>query len=364
MKAKAKAPRARATAKKTTMATPARGSALGAGYAQFLATVKDRVRAAQLKAALAANSELVLLYWDLGSEILRREKDEGWGAKVVELLARDLKAEFPDMQGFSPRNLRYMKDFAAAWPAGQILQQLVAKLPWGHHTVLLTKVEHQDQRLFYVRSAIENGWSRSVLSLHIERQLHRRKGAATTNFKRTLPAPQSDLAEQALKDPYVFDFLTLRADAHEREVENALVEHVRDFLLELGVGFAFVGNQVRLDVGEQEFFVDLLFYHLRLSCFVVVELKNTAFKPEYAGQLNFYLSAVDSQLKRPADSPTIGLLLCKGRDRVVAEYALRDINKPIGVAQWQSQLVASLPKELQASLPTIEQLEAELVKEK
>ena len=264
------------------------------------------------------------------------------------------------MQGFSPRNLRYMKDFAATWRAGQILQQVVAKLPWGHHTIILTKLSNESERLFYIRAAIENGWSRAILSLHIERRLHLSKGAATTNFKRTLPSPQSDLATQVLKDPYVFDFLTLSTDAHERAIERALVEHVRAFLLELGVGFAFVGNQVRIDVGGDEFYIDLLFYHLKLRCYVVIELKTRPFKPEYAGQLNFYLSAVDAQFKHESDNPTIGLLLCKMENRVVVEYALRDIAKPIGVSEWKMKLVEALPKHLESSLPSVERLEAEL----
>lgn len=264
------------------------------------------------------------------------------------------------MKGFSPRNVKYMRALAEAWSERAFVQQLVAQIPWGHHTVLLAKLKDRSVREFYLRKILEHGWSRSVLVLQIENGLHRREGNAVTNFERTLPAPDSDLARQTLKDPYVFDFLELSERVRERDVERKLLLHIRDFLLELGVGFAFVGNQVRLDVGGDEFFVDLLFYHLTLRCFIVVELKNRPFQPEDVGKLNFYLSAVDDLKRRPDDNPTIGLLLCKERERLIVEYALRDVAKPIGVAEWQTKLVESLPAELEGTLPTIEQLEAEL----
>ncbi len=236
----------------------------------------------------------------------------------------------------------------------------VADLPWGHNQVLLFKLKEPVERIWYAAKAVENGWSRAVLTVQIEAGLYARQGKAVTNFSQTLPSPQSDLAQQTLKDPYVFDFLTLTEDAHERELDSGLVDHVQNFLLELGAGFAFVGRQVHLFVGNDDFYLDLLFYHLKLRCFVVIDLKMEKFTPEHAGKLNFYLSAVDSQLRHPDDNPAIGLVLCKTRDRVIAEYALRDISKPIGVAEWQTKLVQSLPEPLRSNLPTIEQIEEEL----
>ncbi|HUH02727.1 MAG TPA: PDDEXK nuclease domain-containing protein, partial [Kofleriaceae bacterium] len=256
-----------------------------------------------------------------------------------------------------------MRAFAQAWPEREFVQQLAAQIPWFHNCTLLDKVKTTTERQFYIRRALENGWSRNVLAMQIEAGLYQREGNAVTNFGSTLPSPHSDLAQQTVKDPYLFDFLELAEDAKERDVERALIEHIRDFLLELGVGVAFIGNQVRLEVGDEEFYVDLLFYHLKLRCFVVVELKNGPFAPEHAGKLNFYLSAVDDLMRHEHDEPTIGLLLCRERSRVVVEYALRDIAKPIGVAEWQTRLVEALPAELEGSLPTIEQLEAELTED-
>jgi predicted nuclease of restriction endonuclease-like (RecB) superfamily len=278
--------------------------------------------------------------------------------KVIERLANDLRAAFPDMKGFSRANLMYMRAFAEAWPDVEIVQQAVGQLPWGHNLVLLTRLKDSQQRLAYAQSAITQGWSRNVLNIHIETRLLERTGKAVTNFTASLPKPQSDLARESLKDPYRFDFLGLTDKAQEREIENALLKHVTEFLLELGAGFAFVGRQVLLDVGGDEFFIDLLFYHLKLRCYVVIELKGGKFKPEHLGQLGFYLTAVDAQIKHPQDSPTIGLLLCKSKNKVVAEYALRDNTQPIGVAEYQ--LLASLPPELKTSLPSIEQIEREL----
>lgn len=328
------------------------------GYANWLADLKSRIHSAQQRATLAVNRELVLLYWQIGRDILARQSAQGWGSKVIERLAHDLRAAFPEMKGFSRANLMYMRAFAQAWPDDQIVQQAVGQLPWGHNLVLLTRLKDPQQRLAYAQSAITHGWSRNMLDIHIETRLLERTGQAVTNFEVSLPKPQSDLARESLKDPYRFDFLGLTNEAHEREIENALVKHVTEFLLELGAGFAFVGRQVLLDVGGDEFFIDLLFYHLKLRCYVVIELKAGKFKPEHLGQLGFYLTAVDAQVKHPQDGPTIGLLLCRSRNKVVAEYALRNNAQPLGVAEYQ--LLESLPAELQTSLPSIEQIEREL----
>ena len=329
-------------------------------YATLLEDLKARVLAVQHRASLAVNRELVLLYWSIGRDILARQADLGWGAKVVDRLAADLTRAFPLMKGFSPRNLKYMRAFAEAWPDEDFVQQAAARLPWFHNVAILERVKEPHVRRFYVEACAQQGWSRNVLTVQMETQLHERQGRAPTNFAATLPSPQSDLALQVIKDPYVFDFLTLAADARERDLERGLLAHLRDFLIELGVGFAFAGSQVHLEVGGEDFYIDLLFYHLRLRCFVVVELKMGSFQPEYAGKMNFYLSAVDAQLRHPSDQPTIGILLCKDRNDLIVEYALRDLTKPIGVANWETRLVASLPAELSGSLPTVEEMEAEL----
>ena len=329
------------------------------GYADWLADLKTRIHTAQQRAALAVNRELVLLYWQIGRDILARQAEQGWGAKVIERLSQDLRSAFPEMKGFSRANLMYMRAFAAAWPDEQIVQQAVGQLPWGHNLVLLTQLKDPVQRLAYAESAIQHGWSRNVLNIHIETGLLERSGKAATNFELTLPKPQSDLARESLKDPYHFDFLNLGREANERAIENTLVKHVTEFLLEMGAGFAFVGRQVLLNVGGDEFFIDLLFYHLKLRCYVVIELKGGKFKPEHLGQLSFYLTAVDEQLKHPQDNPTIGLLLCKSKNKVVAEYALRQNTHPLGVAEYK--LIESLPPELATDLPSIEQIEQELM---
>jgi predicted nuclease of restriction endonuclease-like (RecB) superfamily len=331
---------------------------LPADYATWLADLKTRIHSAQQRASLAVNRELVLLYWQIGQDILARQGREGWGTKVIERLAQDLRAAFPAMKGFSRANLMYMRAFAQAWPDEAIVQQLVGQLPWGHNLVLLTKLKTKKQRLSYAQRATEHGWSRNMLAIHIERQLIEREGKAVTNFEMQLPKPQSDLALESLKDPYLFDFLGIGDEAGERALEDAIVQHITKFLLELGAGFAFVGKQVHIEVGGDDFFIDLLFYHLKLRCYVVVELKAGAFKPEHAGQLSFYLSAVDAQMKASQDAPTIGLLLCKSKNKVVAEYALRDSSKPIGVAEYQ--LIESLPADLQSGLPSIEAIEQAL----
>ncbi|NJC23597.1 putative nuclease of restriction endonuclease-like (RecB) superfamily [Arthrobacter pigmenti] len=299
-------------------------------------------------------------YWSIGRDLLKRETLEGWGAKVVTRLATDLRERFPQARGFSPRNLRYMKAFADTWPDFSMLQTPSATLPWSHHVALLEKADDPQTRLWYAEKAIEEGWSRNVLVHQIETRLHERSGNAVANFKATLPPSDSDLAQQMTKDPYVFDFVAMTDRHNEREFETQLATHVETFLLELGQGFAFVGEQVRLQINEQEFFADLLFYNFKLRCFVVVELKATAFKPDYLGQLGMYMAAVDDLLAHPDDKPTVGLLLCKTKNNIVAEYALRGYSAPIGVAEWQKEIVDSLPEEFAATLPSIELLEAEL----
>ncbi|MEZ5399182.1 MAG: PDDEXK nuclease domain-containing protein [Bryobacteraceae bacterium] len=328
-------------------------------YQSLLANLKQRIQQAQVRAGLAVNRELVLLYWSIGREILSKQQAQGWGAKVIDSLAGDLRRSFPDLHGLSPRNLKYMRAFAEAWPDEAIVQQLVAQIPWGHNVRLLDHVKSPEERHWYVQQTIANGWSRNILLLQIESGLYRRQGKALTNFARALPEPQSDLAQQILKDPYNFDFLTLSSEAKERDLERDLLDHIRQFLLELGVGFAFVGSQYPLEIAGQDFRLDLLFYHLRLRAFIVLEIKATTFKPEYAGKMNFYLSAVDDLLRHPSDQPSIGLILCKSKDQIIVEYALRDTAKPMGIAEFR--LFEKLPENLKKSLPSIEDLEAELV---
>jgi len=363
------------------------------GYALLLNDVKDRVRQAQTRAALSANREMLTLYWDIGRLIHGQQQAEGWGAEVIPRLSRDLRNELPEVKGFSERNLKRMIRFYREYPelllkvpqavalpdeTGQAekvpqpvaqiqaqgeealagLSEAVLGLPWGHNFILIEKVKDMDVRLWFIRQAIEHGWSRDVLGLMIKSQLHQRQGQATTNFGELLPSPQSDLARQALKDPYIFDFLTLEEPFRERELETGLMEHMQKFLLELGVGFAFVGRQYHLTVGDEDFYIDLLFYHLKLRAFVVIDLKVGAFKADYAGKMNFYLNVVDDLLRHDTDNPSIGLILCQDRKRLLAEYALRGMSKPIGVSEYE--LTRALPEELKSSLPTIEQIEAEL----
>lgn len=304
---------------------------------------------------------MVLLYWQIGREILAQQAQHGWGAKVIDHLSQDLRQAFPEMKGFSPRNLKYMRAFAEAWPEDEFVQQVAAQIPWFHNCVLLDKLSSPAEREWYARKTIENGWSRNILVHQIDSRLHLRLGEAQTNFAHTLPSPQSELAQQVLKDPYVFDFLNLGEAAYERDLERALLEQLRSFLLELGLGFAFIGSQYHLEVGGQDFYLDLLFYHFRLRCFVAFELKIGEFLPEYAGKMNFYLSALDSTLRGEQDEPSIGVILCRAKNRVIVEYALRDLSKPIGVSAYQ--LTQALPESLKGSLPTIEELEAELMGE-
>lgn len=330
-------------------------------YKQTLTILKQKIKTAQLKATLSVNSQLIILYWEIGKTILEKQQSEGWGAKVIDNLSSDLSKSFPEMKGFSTRNLKYMRKFAETYPDFAIVHQLGAQIPWRHHIVIMDKIKSEEERLWYLKKSFENGWSRNILTIQIESKLYQRQAITekVTNFDTTLPKPQSDIAQELLKDPYKFDFLSIGDEAHEREIEKELVKHITHFLLELGKGFAFVGQQYHLEVAGDDYYIDLLFYHLNLSCFVVIELKAGAFKPEYAGKLNFYLSAVDDLLKREHDNPSIGIILCKTKNKIKAEYALRDINKPIGVSEFK--LVESIPEELKTSLPTIEELEKELL---
>lgn len=357
------------------------------GYHEFIESLKTRVRQAQTRAMLSVNRELIQLYWDIGRLIVERQELAGWGQGVLERLADDLQKALPGIGGFSRSNVFRMRAFYVAYrPVEKVAQpvrqkkgapivaqavrqlaesappQQVASLPWGHNVVLLQKLKEPAQRLWYAGKTLEHGWSRAVLTVQIESDLHGRQGKAISNFAGTLAPPQSDLAQQSLKDPYLFDFLTLQEDAEERDLERGLVDHIQKFLLELGDGFAFVGRQVPLSVSDDDDFVDLLFYHLKLRCFIVIDLKMRKFTPEDAGKMNYYLSAVDDLMKHSSDAPTMGLILCKTRDRIKAEYALRDICKPIGVAAWQTKLVHSLPDQLKGKLPSIEEIEAEFGK--
>ena len=327
-------------------------------YAEFIEILKKDIQRTQIKAALAINRELILLYWRIGNGILAKQNELGWGAKVVEQISRDLKLAFPAMKGYSPRNLKYMRAFATNYPDSQFVQQLAAQIPWFHNCVILEKVKDHTEREFYIRKTFENGWSRDVLEIQIETGLYLRQGKAITNFELTMPKPQSDLANQLLKSPYNFDFLGLTDEADERDIEQAMMTHIRDYLLELGVGFAFVGSQYRLEVGGEEFLIDQLFYHLKLRCYFVLELKAGKFKPEYLGKLNFYLSAIDDLLREEVDKPSVGLILCRGENQTVVEYALRDMTKSIGVSSYE--LTKILPENLRGKLPTIEEIEAEL----
>ncbi len=336
-------------------------SLLHSEYNQLLADLKSRVATSRYKAALSVNQELTLLYHHIGRSILSAQEQEGWGAKVIDQLSKDLQSAFPDMKGFSVRNLKYMRKFAQEYPDIAFVQGPLAQLSWYHTVTLMDKVPDKEIRLFYIKHAVAQGWSRNRMVTQIETALHSRQGQAISNFQQKLPSPQSDLAQGLLKNPYIFDFLSIGQEAHEREVEKSLVLHMEKFILELGAGFAFVGRQYHLEVGGEDFYIDLLFYHLKLRCFVVLELKDQDFKPEYAGKMNFYLSAVDDLLRHATDQPSIGLILCKTKNNVLAEYTLRDIAKPIGLAEYR--LTESLPENFKTALPSIEELEAELAKD-
>jgi predicted nuclease of restriction endonuclease-like (RecB) superfamily len=328
-----------------------------ADYAAWLLSLKEQIRTSRVKASLAVNKELVMLYWRLGNEILNRQNQQGWGTKVIDQLARDLKSEFPDMKGLSPRNMRYMRTFATAWSDGSIGQQLAAQLPWFHNCTILDQVKDSSTREWYIKKTIENGWSRSVLEMQIETSAHLRFGAAQSNFAERLPSPASDLARDILKDPYAFDFLGITEATNERTIEKGLVANLRDFLVELGVGFAFVGSQYKLDIAGTELYIDLLFYHTKLHCYVVIELKNTDFKFAYTGQLNGYLAAVDDLVRDKAvDAPTIGIILCKSKNATMVEYALRGVETPMGVSTFRT----ALPQSVLDVLPSIEALSEKL----
>ncbi|SHN71456.1 PDDEXK nuclease domain-containing protein [Desulfovibrio litoralis] len=361
-------------------------------YPELLKEIKDRIRKAQIKATMSANAEMLLMYWDVGRIIAERQSVEGWGAKIIQRLAQDIRNELPETKGFSERNLKRMLAFYNEYrglaigptPLAQLshdtnvlirptvltqltpadnnshdpnILQLVMLLPWAHNIALLG-VKNENTRLWYMAQALEHGWSHSRLVDQIKQSAYARQGSAVSNFTVHLPAPQSALAQETLKDPYIFDFLTIEEPFHERELETGLVGHVEKFLLELGAGFAFVGRQYHLEVSEQDFYIDLLFYHLKLRCYVVIELKKGKFQPEYAGKMNFYCSVVDDKLRHEQDNPTIGLILCQTKDKIVAEYALRDVNKPIGISEYE--LTRALPDNLKSSLPTIEELEERL----
>ena len=330
-------------------------------YRQGLEDIKRRIQSAQTRAVLAANTELLQLYWDIGRQLAQWQKERDWGTAVVEQMATDLQSAYPGIKGFSRPSLFAMRQFYAFFSPRfeqfEFVSQPVRQIPWGHIRTLLVKVKDVDEALLYAQACVDNGWSRSVLTLQVEQRYHERIGQAASNFAKALPAPQSELVQQSLKDPYVFDFLTLQADAVERDIENQLVAHITRFLLELGKGFAFLGRQYALQVNGRDYFLDLLFYHARLKCYVVIELKAGAFKPEYVGKLNFYLSAVDDLLRTEGDQPTIGLILCKDKDHLDVEYALRDIHKPMGVSSF---ITKDIPLDVQSQLPSVQEIEDEL----
>lgn len=334
--------------------------AMPKGYTDFFAVIKDRIARERVKTVLSANSAMVLMYWDIGCRILEKQNTEGWGAKVIDRLSHDLKTAFPEMSGFSPRNLKYMRKFAESWPDKSIVQRTVAQIPWRSNLTLLDKLQDIETRLWYAQRVIEYGWGKDMLAIRIETRLHERDGKAINNFPVSLPPLDSDMAEQVFKDPYIFDFLGTADLRRESELERKLVDHIQQFLIELGQGFAFVGRQVHMEVGDSDFYIDLLFYHLKLRCYVVVELKVTKFDPGYVSKLNMYLNIVDDLLRHPDDKPTIGLLLVKEKNQTIVEYSLDGYKKPIGVAQWQKEITRSLPEEFKSSLPTIEEIEAEL----
>ncbi len=328
-------------------------------YLQLLHKIKVRVRSAQIKAAISVNKELIGLYWDVGKMIAERQAKGRWGDSVVDMLAGDLRREFPDMKGFSRANIFNIRQWYLYYlTMDEKVQQLVRQLPWGHNMVIVNKIKDPTEAVFYLTETARNNWSRNVLIHQIESGLYLRKGKVLHNFEATLPAPQSDLARQTLKDPYIFDFLSLSEEAQEREIEKELTKHITKFLLELGAGFSFVGSQYPLEISGKDYYIDLLFYHLKLRCFVIIELKAGEFKPEYAGKLNFYLSAIDKTLKREGDKSSIGIILCKSKDKVIAEYALKDMSKPMGVSEYK--IVRAIPEKLKTSLPTIDELEKEL----
>ena len=322
-------------------------------YITFLNDIKKDIQTSRVKAALSINKELILLYWRIGKGILDRQQQQGWGSKIIEQLSLDLKHDFPQMKGLGIRNLKYMQRFSAEMLDFEIVQQLVAQIPWGHITHLLDRVNSTETRLWYIKKTIENGWSRNVLVMQIEAQAHLKLGAAKTNFSLTLPNPASDLAQQLIKSEYNFDFLGIGDDVHEKVIEKGLIDHIRNFLLELGNGFAFMGSQYRVELAGEEFFIDLLMYHVKLKSYVVIELKAGKFKPEYVGKLGFYTTAIDHEVKDESDNPTIGLLLCQSANQIMVDYCLKDTKKPMGVSEYTT----GLPSKYKDLLPTPEQFQ-------
>lgn len=338
---------------------------IGPDYISWLTEIKSKLKSSQIKASIAVNSTLIEFYWDLGEMITQKQVTANWGDSVLSQLSRDLKEEFPRMTGLSERNLKYARQFYKFYQSligqqavSKFRQQAVAQIPWGHNLLIISKAGDLQEAQFYVQQTMENSWSRDILGVQIKSDLYRRKGKSITNFKQSLPEPLSELAQQTLNDPYIFDFLTLSPKVKERDIENQLVSHITKFLLELGKGFAFIGQQYHLEVANEDYYLDLLFYNIPLKCYVVIELKNTKFIPEYAGKLNFYLSAVDDLLKQADDKPTIGILLCRDKNNIAVEYALRDMNKPIGVSEFQFTEI--LPEGIKSNLPSIEEIENEL----
>ena len=328
-------------------------------YLEIVKSIRDEIKVAQYKAAVSVNRELIMLYYNIGRVI---NEHKSWGNKFIDNLAANIKLSFPSATGYSVRNLKYMAKFAAIYPDFEFVQQVVAQIPWGHNVVLMDKISDDTVRKWYIEQSIEHGWSRNVLVHQIESGLYERQVIADkiSNFENRLASPQSELAVQTMKDPYVFDFIPFREDMVERDIEQALVQDITKLLLELGTGFAFLGNQYHINVGGDDFYIDLLFYNLNLRCYVVIELKTGEFKPEYAGQLNFYLSAVDGILKKETDNPSIGLLLCKSKNDLVAEYALKDMSKPIGVSEYK--ITSSLPEDLEKQLPSVEDIQKRIKK--
>ena len=335
-------------------------SGMSDSYLDFIEAIKKEIENQRLKVVLNANSSMICLYWNIGKAILQKQEEEGWGAKVIDRMAKDLKDAFPDMSGFSPRNIKYMRKFAECWPDFEIVQQVVAQIPWRTNMKLMDKLNTQEERLWYAYKTIENGWSSNVLDFQIQSRLIERTGKSVNNFPVALPPTDSDMANQIFKDPYLFDFLGTDMPRREVEIERQLTEHIQNFLLELGQGFAFVGRQIHLEVGGDDFYIDLLFYHLKLRCYVVIELKACDFEPGFISQLNMYQNVVNDILRHPNDNPTIGLLLVKGKNQTVVEYSLAGYQNPIGVAEWKNQMVKALPEELKSSLPSIEEIEKEL----
>lgn len=335
-------------------------SGMSDSYLDFIEAIKKEIENQRLKVVLNANSSMICLYWNIGKAILQKQEEEGWGAKVIDRMAKDLKDAFPDMSGFSPRNIKYMRKFAECWPDFEIVQQVVAQIPWRTNMKLMDKLNTQEERLWYAYKTIENGWSSNVLDFQIQSRLIERTGKSVNNFPVALPPADSDMANQIFKDPYLFDFLGTDMPRREVEIERQLTEHIQNFLLELGQGFAFVGRQIHLEVGGDDFYIDLLFYHLKLRCYVVIELKACDFEPGFISQLNMYQNVVNDILRHPNDNPTIGLLLVKGKNQTVVEYSLAGYQNPIGVAEWKNQMVKVLPEELKSSLPSIEEIEKEL----